>query len=158
MIVCKLCKLKKESFNFYKSCYTTCKDCIKEKAIKWARENKDKRNKTKRLYRKKKLKDPLYKATKSLRHRVYMIFKNKSITKNNSTKKLLGEEFDVVKNHIESKFVKEMSWENHGKWHIDHIIPLSSAKTEEELIKLCHYTNLQPLWAEDNLRKSNNIT
>ena len=46
-----------------------------------------------------------------------------------------------------------MSWENHGEWHIDHKKPLASAKTEEELKKLCHYTNLQPLWALDNIRK-----
>lgn len=46
-----------------------------------------------------------------------------------------------------------MTLENHGEWHFDHIIPLASAKTEEELIKLNHYTNFQPLWAEDNLKK-----
>jgi hypothetical protein len=46
-----------------------------------------------------------------------------------------------------------MCWDNQGKWHIDHIIPLSSGKTEDDIIKLCHYTNLQPLWAIDNMKK-----
>jgi hypothetical protein len=54
-------------------------------------------------------------------------------------------------------FTEKMNWDNYGKWHVDHIIPLSSANTEEEIYKLCHYTNLQPLWAEDNIKKSNKI-
>ena len=59
--------------------------------------------------------------------------------------------------HLESKFTEEMSFDNYGKWHIDHIIPISSAKTEEDIIRLNHYTNFQPLWAVDNLRKSNKV-
>ena len=51
-----------------------------------------------------------------------------------------------------------MSWSNHGKWHLDHIIPISSARTKEEAIKLNHYSNFQPLWAIDNLVKHNNET
>ena len=50
-----------------------------------------------------------------------------------------------------------MSWDNHGEWHIDHIIPLSSAKDEYEFFKLCHYTNLQPLWANENYKKGKKI-
>jgi hypothetical protein len=46
-----------------------------------------------------------------------------------------------------------MNWDNRDKWHIDHIIPLASAKSPEEVEKLCHYTNLQPLWASDNMSK-----
>ena len=47
-----------------------------------------------------------------------------------------------------------MNWSNYGEWHIDHIIPLSSANTKEELSLLCHHKNLQPLWAYDNLSKN----
>jgi hypothetical protein len=50
-----------------------------------------------------------------------------------------------------------MSWDNYGSWHIDHIMPLSSAQTTEEFNKLCHYSNLQPLWAHENLSKGNRI-
>lgn len=58
-----------------------------------------------------------------------------------------------LKWHLENQFKTDMSWENYGKWEIDHIVPLSSAKTEEELYSLCRYTNLQPLWKTDNIKK-----
>lgn len=64
---------------------------------------------------------------------------------------------EFLKEHLESQFIDGMGWDNRVEWHIDHIIPLSSAKTEDDLYRLCHYTNLQPLWAEDNLKKSNKI-
>jgi hypothetical protein len=78
-------------------------------------------------------------------------------TKNNSTVKMLKYSALELKNHITSLFTEGMSWDNYGEWHIDHIIPLSSSKTEEEIYKLIHYTNLQPLWAKDNLIKSNKL-
>ena len=72
---------------------------------------------------------------------------------------IVGLSSEELKIYIESKFLEGMTWENYGLhgWHIDHIIPLSSVKTEDEIIKLCHYTNLQPLWAKDNLSKHNKI-
>jgi len=69
------------------------------------------------------------------------------------TKDMLGCSWEDLFKHIENKFQRGMSWENRGEWHIDHIIPLSSAKNQEEIEKLCHYTNLQPLWASENLQK-----
>jgi len=97
--------------------------------------------------------DSLYKISKLMRTRIYLYFKLKNITKKNSTFDMVGCKPDELKFYLEKKFDENMSWDNYGKWHIDHIIPLSSAKTEEDIIKLCHYTNLQPLWAEENLKK-----
>lgn len=58
-------------------------------------------------------------------------------------------------NYLESKFKPGMTWDNYGVrgWHVDHIIPLASANSLEEIIPLLHYTNLQPLWATENIRK-----
>ena len=73
--------------------------------------------------------------------------------KQTNTEKILGCSIEYFQKHIESNFQEGMSFDNHGEWHIDHIIPLATAKTIEDVIKLNHYTNLQPLWAIDNLKK-----
>lgn len=97
--------------------------------------------------------DPLYKLSCNLRTRICIALKSKSWNKRNTTNEILGCDFETVKKHLENQFIDNMSWDNHGKWHIDHIKPLAKAETEEELYKRCHYTNLQPLWAVDNLSK-----
>jgi hypothetical protein len=129
---------------------------IREKTKNWRKENKEKRNQSERERRKN---DTLHKLVHYLRVRTNFYIKKMNITKSNSSLKIIGCSPLFLKEYIENQFIQDMSWEKFGKYiHIDHIIPLSSAKTEEELFKLCHYTNLQPLWAEDNLKKSNKIT
>lgn len=73
--------------------------------------------------------------------------------KQSTTSKIIGCTKGEFKTHIESKFLEGMTWDNRVQWHIDHIIPLATAKTVEDVIRLNHYTNLRPLWATDNLRK-----
>jgi hypothetical protein len=69
----------------------------------------------------------------------------------------LGCTIKYLKIHIASKFLEGMSWNNHGEWHIDHVVPLSKfdLTNREQFLKACHFTNLQPLWEADNLRKGN---
>lgn len=103
--------------------------------------------------RERRQKDVLYKLTGTLRYRIWHALST-HYTKNKRTIALLGAEIPTVKEHLEKQFTDGMTWQNHGDWHIDHIIPLASAKSQEEMEKLCQYTNLQPLWKQDNLRKS----
>lgn len=99
----------------------------------------------------------IYKIKTNLRKRIGSFFKGKG--KSKSTEKLLGCSYKNLIIYLENKFTEGMSWENYGLygWHIDHITPLSSAKNENDLEKLCHYSNLQPLWAKDNLSKGDKI-
>lgn len=70
----------------------------------------------------------------------------------------LGCSLEEFKAHIESLWSEGMSWDNHGKWHIDHKIPLNwFIKNSDNPWEANHYSNLQPLWAEDNLRKGSSI-
>lgn len=101
--------------------------------------------------------DILFKLSDGLRSRIYGFLKKRYISKTNTTFELVGCSPLELKLFLEQKFIEGMSWENQGKWHIDHIIPLSSATNEEELYKLCHFTNLQPMWATDNIRKGAKI-
>lgn len=72
---------------------------------------------------------------------------------------LIGCSIDELKQHLEGQFKEGMSWDNYGKWHVDHIVPCSlfDLTKEDELRKCFHYTNLQPLWAEENIKKSNRL-
>lgn len=101
----------------------------------------------------------LYRIIVIQRGRIREILKIKNKEKKIKTIDIVGCSPEFLKEHLEKQFKDGMTWENYGfyGWHIDHIIPLSSAKTEEEVYKLCHYTNLQPLWAEDNLKKGSKI-
>ena len=101
-------------------------------------------------------KDPLYKLSRYIRSLIRVSFRNKFTTKSKKTIEILGCTFEKFKIHLESQFDSNMDWKNQGTyWHMDHIIPISSAKTEEDVYRLNHYTNFQPLYWLDNLKKSN---
>jgi hypothetical protein len=103
----------------------------------------------------------------SLSSRVRGMFKLKKIIRTQSKSKLIGCSPEELKLYLASKFQEGMSWDNYGKyakespmtWHIDHIIPCSSFDlTDPEQQKKCfHYTNLQPLWAVDNMSKHDKL-
>ena len=134
------------------------KDKIGERVKKYQNKNKDRINEYNRKYTKnRKLKDPLFKLTGNIRTLIYKSFKNNYYTKRSKTHELIGCSFEFLRTHIESLWEPWMSWSNYGSvngkpptgkyqcWDIDHIIPLTFAKTEEELLKLFHYINCQPL-------------
>lgn len=116
--------------------------------------NKARRNE---YVKKRKQTDYLFKLKLNLSTRNYQAFKRQGYSKNTKTQEMLGVDWNVAKKHIERQFTKGMSWDNYGQWHIDHIIPLASANTEERIKQLCHYSNLQPMWAEENLSKADKI-
>ena len=93
-----------------------------------------------------------------LRYRLWYVLKRFNNNKQNSILGILGCSSKEFKKYLENQFDDNMNWDNYGKWHIDHIIPLSSAKNIDELENLFHYKNCQPLWARDNLRKANKLT
>ena len=82
--------------------------------------------------------------------------------KTKRTEALLGCTLEFFRKYLEDLFTDGMSWENYGEWHVDHIMPLASVDSskrgwKKKIEKLCHYTNLQPLWAKDNLSKGKKI-
>jgi len=119
----------------------------------------NKQKETKRKYVNEKLRtDEFFKLKFIIRSLIRNAFKRGFTTKSKKTIEILGCSFEEFKLHLESKFDDKMNWENQGTyWHMDHIIPISSAETEEDVYRLNHYTNFQPLYWEDNLKKSNKI-
>jgi len=144
---CKACKNKWNKEN---------KELVMATLKKWKTDNPDKVRLYHRTYVKQKRKtDPIFKLAYVIRRRLYNALKGNA--KKGKTVELLGCSIDSLKEHLQNKFLPGMTWQNHGKWHIDHIKPLSSfnLNDEKELKMACHFSNLQPLWATDNIKKSN---
>lgn len=122
----------------------------KEKIKKYYSKHKKRTNEN---LKRRKLIDPLYKLKCNTRTLIQGTFKNKGYKKKILSEKILGCSIEEFKRYLESKFEPWMSWENKGLyngqfnygWDTDHIIPICSAQSEEDIIKLNHYTNFQPL-------------
>ena len=143
-------------------------DFLKVSKHKWYLANKDRITVQRSLnrdqirdYHKNRLKNNVnYRLTKSLRNRTFNAIKGNY--KSGSAVRDLGCSISAFKVYLESKFKLGMTWDNWSSvgWHIDHKRPLSSFDLTDrvQFLEACHYTNLQPLWAEDNLKKSDNYT
>jgi hypothetical protein len=123
----------KERISYYKKEYT---EKNREKILEYKRHYQNNRRKT----------DPVFRLKFICNRMIRNSLKCIGISKNQRTIDILGCDIQFFKNYIEEMFIDDMSWENYGKvWDIDHKIPLASATTEEEVLRLNHYTNLQPL-------------
>ena len=129
---------------------------------KWRTENVDKWRKTKRDYEKnRKDSDPLYKLVANFRTAIWTVLKESNVDK-------YGHYFDVLQYtpeeliiHLEKQFKDDMTWDNYGIWHVDHKLPITSFDIQEmgdeEFMKCWCLDNLQPMWGEENIRKSNKV-
>lgn len=158
---CLICNKKfKRTDTFRKYCSNNCKiKAQKEKKPdydeKYYQQNKVKINQQRKKYRNQRLKTDIdFKVRHYLRHRIYMAIKG--YIKSENTLQLLGCSIEQLKKHLELKFTNGMSFKNYGKWHIDHIKPCASfdLRKKSEQRKCFNYTNLQPMWAKENLEKS----
>ena len=145
-------KIRKQMKQRNKKYYEENKEKIRDNVKKYREKNKEKIIESRKEYRKKKRKnDPIYRMRLNIRCMVRRAIKTKR------TEEIIGCSFQELKLHLESQFTDGMSWENYGQWHIDHIRPLSwfDITNPDEVDIANHYTNLQPLWAEENLSKGN---
>ena len=119
----------------------------------WTKANRARITKSSRDRTRIRMKDPVFRLKRNLRTRLHHALAG--LHKKDRTMNLVGCSIENLKKYIESKFQQGMSWENYGKWHVDHIRPCASFDLSDphQQEKCFHYSNLQPLWAEDNLRK-----
>jgi hypothetical protein len=165
---CYVCKTHLPLTDFYKDrskgkngLSSKCKKCSNNLKKEYDKRRKAvdpeyRKRLNKKVYERRKRnrkKDILLDLKLKLRHSIRNRIKGKGYTKKSSTYDILGIDYKGFMSHMENLFTEGMSWGNHGEWHMDHKIPIASASNEEELLKLFHYTNYQPLWAEDNIRK-----
>lgn len=156
--ICKKCISnatdKEARKKYYKEYYQKNRNKVIQHQLEYIKNNRDKVNKR---HNNKYHSDINYKLKHNLKRRMNNAIKG--YFKNDSTIKLLGCDLETVKKHLASKFTQGMNWENYGKWHIDHIIPCASfdLSDPEQQRKCFHYTNLQPLWAKDNMNKRDKV-
>jgi len=153
---------KEKISEYYSEWREDNKERLKEYQKKWREENRDKLRKTKRDYeRNRKASDPLYKLISNFRTAIYTVLKESNVDK-------YGHYFDILQytpeeliNHLENQFKDDMTWENYGIWHVDHKLPITSFNIkeigDEEFMRCWCLDNLQPMWGEENIRKSNKI-
>lgn len=174
---CTCCKELKLLSDYYSDKRRTdgkkskCKKCHIKMTNKWQKDNWDKlkiyhkeRNQEKKEHirsvqrkyeRSQRANNTDWRIKKNLRCRLYYAIKSNQ--KRGSAVSDLGCSIEFLKVYLSSMFNKGMTWDNYGDWHIDHIKPLSLFDLTDikQFKKACHHTNLQPLWAEDNIKKSN---
>lgn len=167
---CKECEKKRT-----KSFYNDNKEDVLEKQHKFYKENQKMILQRKKEYaktHKKQLRDyhqkyvfnrrrndDIFHFKSQVRHLINQSFRRYGKQKKGKTEAIVGCDFETLYNYLLKTFIKNYGYEWDGieKVHIDHIIPLAIANTEEEIIKLCHYTNLQLLKENDNLKKNDKI-
>ena len=149
--------MHKEKTRIYQKEYSDAhKEIKKEYDKQYFTSNKDRI--IKRMYDKY-LNDDIYRFKQQIRTVIRSSFTRKGYSKKSHTYEIIGIDFDKFKAHLLKTYkdIYGMEWDGIEKVHIDHIIPLATAKTEEDVIKLCHYTNLQLLKGEDNLSKGDKL-
>ncbi|HWY35515.1 MAG TPA: hypothetical protein VNX68_12790 [Nitrosopumilaceae archaeon] len=132
----------------------------------WYKKNKIKKDEYNKNYilKRKKI-DSVYKLSYNIRSLIQKVIRVNGFKKTSKTYEILGCTFEEFKTHIEKQFLTWMNWDNYGKytgnfnetWQLDHNIPVSHAKTQEEIIKLNHYTNFQPMCSKKNKLKGNKL-
>ena len=146
----------------YDKWYEQNKEHRKQYLKEYREKNIDNIRKTKRDYeRNRKASDPLYKLISNFRTAIYQVLKESNVDKN-------GHYFDILQYspeeliiHLENQFKEDMTWDNYGIWHVDHKLPITSFDIQEigdeEFMKCWCLDNLQPMWGEENIRKSNKL-
>ena len=146
-------RIKKRK-QYEKEYYTKNKAKILEQSKEYFKLNKEEKQfKNNLRYKERRDNNPEFKLSTNIKRNIRSVLKKKSLQKHCKTVDILGCSYEQFKLHLEKQFQPWMNWENYGKyngtegfgWDLDHIIPISSAKTEEDVIRLNHYTNLRPL-------------
>lgn len=159
----KYYKSNKEKISeYYSEWRANKKEYLKEYHKEWREKNVDKIREVKRTYEKtRKANDPIYKLINNFRTAIYQVLKENNVQKNGHYFEILKYTPEELITHLENQFTDGMTWDNYGQWHVDHISPISLHDINEigddEFMKCWSLSNLQPLWGDENIRKSNKV-